>query len=275
MGRNARRYLLLPTHMQVWRIVRAYMELAERGTPGTRHATLCFLMRLGILRPGRAHRMDDSSLDDAQRAALADMALLGLLYRPPDEPNLYYATALSQHLLSGGARREASASDGFVILETNFRLYAYTDSPLWAQVLSIFTHVEYVLPNLLVGSLTRRSIQKAVDAHVSAAEIQAFLERNAHPRMASHVPVLPETVVNQVMLWAKERGRLQFASARLYEGFDTLVDFEAAEAYARDNGMLLWARKGEDGRRCALAVAAAAHVQMKKFLRSLTAPGES
>ena len=39
MSAVAARFLLLPTHAQVWRLVRAYMELAERGTPGTRHGT--------------------------------------------------------------------------------------------------------------------------------------------------------------------------------------------------------------------------------------------
>ena len=152
MTREAPRFLLQPTHAQVWRLVRAYMELAERGTPGTRHATLCFLMRLGLLELGRAYRMDDASLDEAQRAALTDMALLGLVYRPSSQPSSYYATPLAQHLLSGAAAGAAaaagssatgpSASSGFMVVETNFRLYAYTSSPLWAQVLRIFARLE-------------------------------------------------------------------------------------------------------------------------------------
>ena len=85
MSRGARRFLLMPTHAQVWKLVLAYMELAERGTPGTRHATLTFLMRLGLLRLGRGYAMDDASLDGPQRATLADMALLGLVHRPPGQ----------------------------------------------------------------------------------------------------------------------------------------------------------------------------------------------
>ena len=166
MSPDAARFLLLPTHAQVWRLVRAYMELAETGTKGTRHATLCFLMRLGQLELGIGHRMDDPSLDEGQRAALADMALLGLAYIPPDDGKTYYATPLAQYLLSaasGGSSSGAAAStataavsgsnpsapgdggaggvggsslqgDGFIVLETNFRLYAYTSSALWSQV---------------------------------------------------------------------------------------------------------------------------------------------
>ena len=77
--RDALRFLLQPTHLQVWKLVRAYMELAERGHPGTRHATLCFLLRLGLLRLGKPYRLDDASLDEAQRDKLGiRTAMLGL-----------------------------------------------------------------------------------------------------------------------------------------------------------------------------------------------------
>lgn len=210
MSHAAHRFMLMPTHAQVWRLVHAYMKLADKGTRGIRHAMLCFLMRLGLLQTGLGHRMDDPTLDDEQRATLADMALLGLVLRPPNTPHLYYATSLCQHLLStsatvGAAAPPTGSSDGaydgaggFLILETNFRLYAYTSSTLWARVLASFARIEYVLPDLIVGSLTRQTVHRAVDAGVSAAEIEAFLKRNAHPRMAAQAPVLPETVVNQV-----------------------------------------------------------------------------
>lgn len=142
-----------------------------------------------------------------------------------------------------------------------------------AQILQIFVRLEYVLPNLIVGSLTRDSIQAAVDHAISASEIIGFLERNAHPRMASQVPVLPETVVNQIHLWAKERSRLQFDAARLYEQFASLASFNEAEAYARDNGVLLWSRRGAESAQCAIAVKRDAGGIMKSFLRAAAEGG--
>lgn len=300
MSRQAPRYLLLPTHAQVWRLVRAYMKLSEKGTPGTQHGVLCFLMRLGLLRLGRAYRMDDAALDEAQRATLADMALLGLIYRPEETPELYYATPLCQYLLStsagAGAAAASSETDragaangngavasgagsggegggGFLVLETNFRVYAYTGSTLWARVLESFTRLEYVLPNLVIGSLTRDSIHAAVDAGVSAAEIIQFLARNAHPRMAKQTPVLPETVVNQIELWVKEKQRVQYAKARLYQHFSSQAEFLEAEAYANDNKVLIWSKHAPEGMRCLLAVRADAHDAMKRFLKARTQHG--
>ncbi len=302
MNRQAYRYLLLPTHTQVWRLVQAYMKLSEKGTPGTQHGVLCFLMRLGLLRLGRAYRMDDAALDEAQRATLADMALLGLIYRPEEAPELYYATPLCQYLLSssagggagvasagpaephegggtalsgalGGAGSFSEVGGGFLVLETNFRVYAYTSSTLWARVLECFTRLEYLLPDLIVGSLTRDSIHAAVDAGVSAAEIIQFLSRNAHPRMARQTPVLPETVVNQIQLWAKEKQRVQYTKARLYERFSSEAEFLDAEAYARDIKVLLWSKRAPEGWQCLLAVRADAHDTMKRFLKARTQSG--
>ena len=56
----------------------------------------------------------------------------------------------------------------------------------------------------------------------------------------------------------------------MYEGFTSVKEFQAALAYARDCKVLLWHRElpGNAGQ-CALCVKAAAHAEMKKFLRSL------
>ena len=45
--RDALRFVLAPTHAQVWKLVRAYMELAERGTRGTRKRFLSSFPELG------------------------------------------------------------------------------------------------------------------------------------------------------------------------------------------------------------------------------------
>ena len=299
MSSQAPRYLLMPTHAQVWCLVRAYMKLSAKGSAGTQHGVLTFLMRLGLLRLGRPYRMDAAGLDDAQRATLVDMALVGLVYRPPEAPELYYATPLCQALLStsagasasgaaaataggggdGGLRGaigseagsgadEAESGGGFLVIETNFRLYAYTSSTLWARVLGSFTRIEYLLPNLIVGSLTRQSIHCAVDAGVTAPEIVQFLGRNAHPRMATQTPVLPETVVNQIQLWVKEKQRIQYTRACIYDDFAAVDECAAAEAYARDNKVLLWSKVTAEASTCVLAVRADAHEAMKRFLKA-------
>ncbi|EOD26467.1 hypothetical protein EMIHUDRAFT_450287 [Emiliania huxleyi CCMP1516] len=154
---------------------------------------------------------------------------------------------------------------------TNFRLYAHSSSELRARVLRSFALLSYQLPGLIVGSLTRTSIQHAVDSGVDAAAIVAYLERNAHPLMAAQTPVLPETVVNQIHLWAKERSRMAADRCKLYDAFDSLRRFDEACTYAREIGAHLWSRRFPEERnlhKCSLAVRAEAHGSMKSFLRA-------
>ena len=138
-----------------------------------------------------------------------------------------------------------------------------------AQVLALFAKVEYILPNLIVSSLTRETIRNAVDHGLEWGQIVAFLERNAHPLMAKNIPVLPYTVVNQVSLWALERKRLQPVAAKLYDAFDSLEFFDRAVQYSRDIGVYLWHRRDEERlHRSALAIAEHGHDRMRTFVKS-------
>ena len=85
--------------------------------------------------------------------------------------------------------------------------------------------------------------------------------------MAAEIPILPETVVNQIHLWAGERQRVEFAPAMLYEQFNSEDEFVAAEKYARDLGALLWSRAAPEAWKCVLAVMASAHPRIKSFLK--------
>ena len=108
-----------------------------------------------------------------------------------------------------------------------------------------------------------------VESGISTAEITAFLERNAHARMHTQTPTLPETVVNMINLWAKERDRVTFHAVHLVEGFQSHAEWKAAEAYAKDNRVLLWSRgDAEKLDRNAIAVNSAAVKQIKSFLQS-------
>jgi len=112
-------------------------------------------------------------------------------------------------------------------------------------------------------------VQSAVASGVSAECIVAYLERNAHPLMALQSPILPETVVNQIHLWAKERDRISAQRCKLYDNFDSFGDFDQAVTYAGEMGVLLWSKRNSDARqvrRCVLAVAADGHAAMKSFL---------
>jgi len=82
--------------------------------------------------------------------------------------------------------------EGFIILETNYRVYAYTgtpffcvmppfwlpshitsftDNPLQTAVLNLFVSLKYRFPNLVVGSITRDSVKKALMNGITADQV--------------------------------------------------------------------------------------------------------
>lgn len=51
---------------------------------------------------------------------------------------------------------------GFLIVETNFRVYAYTNSTLQLAILSTFTELNYRFQDVAMGSMTRDSVRRAL-----------------------------------------------------------------------------------------------------------------
>jgi len=91
----------------------------------------------------------------------------GLVYIPPSATNQFYPTRLATTLTSDAtalrsvsagfdaALTAASGAKGFIIIETNYRLYAYTNSPLQIAVLALFTRLGTRYPNMVSGRISR------------------------------------------------------------------------------------------------------------------------
>uniref|UniRef100_A0A915N5S6 General transcription factor IIH subunit 4 n=1 Tax=Meloidogyne javanica TaxID=6303 RepID=A0A915N5S6_MELJA len=52
--------------------------------------------------------------------------------------------------------------NGFLIVETNYRIYAYTNSTLQLAIISTFAEIIYRFPNVSIGLLSRDSIRRAL-----------------------------------------------------------------------------------------------------------------
>jgi transcription initiation factor TFIIH subunit 4 len=83
----------------------------------------------------------------------------------------------------------AATAQGFIVLETNYRLYAYTNSPLQIAILNLFVAMKSRFENLVQGVITRDSVRNALSNGISADPIIYFLSSNAHPQMRTNVPL--------------------------------------------------------------------------------------
>ncbi|PWZ37555.1 hypothetical protein Zm00014a_043221 [Zea mays] len=229
---NGFQFLLMETNAQLWYIMREYISSAEeRGVDPTE--LISFLLELSFHKLGAAYSLN--TLTDVQRIAIRDLAELGLVKQ----------------------------QQGFVVVETNFRMYAYSTSKLHCEILRLFARVEYQLPNLIVGAVTKESIYGAFENGITAEQIISFLRQNAHPRVADKIPAVPENVTDQIRLWETDLNRVEMIPSHLYEDFPSKEWFEQCCDYARDNGYLLW----EDPKRMRLIVRGEFHPEMREFLR--------
>ena len=138
--------MLQDVNTQVWAFLLQYLDMAEVLQMDLVEV-LNFLFQLGSLELGENYSVE--TLTQTQLQMLEDLRDYGIVYQRKKQSKRYYPTRLATTLTSGNAalagvtlknnnsgnteetRVETTANSepvdqGFVILETNYKLYAYT-----------------------------------------------------------------------------------------------------------------------------------------------------
>ncbi|KDO50853.1 hypothetical protein CISIN_1g0154403mg, partial [Citrus sinensis] len=128
------------------------------------------LRSLKFLCQGILEAYNLNTLSEIQRSMIKDFADLGLVKLQQGRKESWFiptklATNLSMSLTDSSARKE-----GFVVVETNFRMYAYSTSKLHCEILRLFSKIEYQLPNLIVGAITKESLYNAFENGITAEQ---------------------------------------------------------------------------------------------------------
>ena len=222
---------------------------------------LSFLFTLGSLELGVAYSTDN--LTPTQHHMLDDLADFGIVYRRTPNSSRYYPTRLATTLTSdapaltnasltgntlalpssaSGANvsNPSDTEKGYIIVETNYRIYAYTSSPLLISILSLFANLKTRYPNMLTATLTKNSIQSAIAAGITSNQIIEYLTTQAHPVLRKQRPILPPTVVDQIRLWQLEGERMTATQGFLIRDLGTKEEYEKAVTHADTIGVLVW-----------------------------------
>jgi len=234
---------------------------------------LSFLFMLSTMQLGREYSTDH--LGVSQKAMLEDLRDYGLIWQRRPSSRRFSPTRLATTLTSSSpplptaTGTSSGPQDGFIVLETNYRIYAYTDNPLQTAVLNLFVSLKYRFPNLVVGSITRDSVKKALNNGISADQIISYLVSHAHPQMRKNNPLLPVTVQDQIRLWELERNRLKSAEGYLYTSFTSQADYELVLNYAKELDVVLWENKAK---RCFFG-SVEGHANIRGFIERRTTGG--
>lgn len=260
-------FVLQDIESQLWALIFLYVgNAAAQGLDEV--DILSFIFVISSSEPGLAY--SSAKLNQTQRRVLTTLSMLGVVYQPKTSGNsqveYYYPTRLAAILASEfstttsitdptqGLPLTSSGNDaprGFIIIETNFRVYAYTSSPFQIALLSLFANLRSRHPNLVVGKITRSSIQRANQRGISAQQVVSYLNSHAHPQMragqaqqqqgrSGQSSTLPATIVDQIHLWQLERDRMTVTHGFLLKNFGSLQEYEVACGGANDRGVLVW-----------------------------------
>ncbi|CAK9152518.1 unnamed protein product [Ilex paraguariensis] len=253
-------FLLMDTNAQLWYIIREYITNSEERGLDTADL-ISFLLELSFHVAGEAYNMN--TLTDIQRNTIKDLVDLGLVKLQQGRKESWFIPTKLATNLSISLSDTSSRKQGFVVVETNFRMYAYSTSKLHCEILRLFSSVEYQLPNLIVGAIKKENLYKAFENGITADQIISFLQQNAHPRVAERVPSVPENVTDQIRLWESDLNRIEMTAAHLYDEFPSREVFEAACDFAQEYGGQLWM----DSKSMRVIVKAEILTNMKDFLR--------
>lgn len=267
------KFLLMNRRSQVWSFIINSLETRQqRGEDISEH--LIFLFQLSFATFGKDYSCERfSSVKDS---FLQHLRELGLIWQKTRKIKRYYPTKLAIELASGlttGSPSDNSGvpdeiQSGFLVVETNYRVYAYTNNDLYLRIIDLFCKMLYRFPNMSVGIITRQSIRKALSNDITADLILNFLRSHAHPQMRKRLlenkPLLPTTISDQIRLWEMERDRIVDQEGMLYNQFNSFPDFELIEKYAKDLNVLLWS----NAQKQCVIVSKAGHEEVKRFWKT-------
>ncbi|CAG5020016.1 unnamed protein product [Parnassius apollo] len=263
-------FLLLSTAKQVWLFLQHYLHTAEKRSLSAAEC-LAFLYQLSFSTLGKDYSTEGMS--NNMLVFLQHLREFGLVYQRKRKAGRFYPTRLALNITcvgegSAGPLLSSGQARGHLVLETNYRVYAYTQSSLQVALLGLFTDLLYRFPNLVVGVLTRESVRQALRGGITADQIIHYLEQHSHPQMLKSesggiraTSVLPPTVVDQIRLWEAERNRFTYTEGVVYNQFLSQADFTALRDYARAAGVLTW----QSERTRTALVTRAGHDDVKRF----------
>lgn len=233
---------------------------------------LSFLFQLSFSTLGRDYSVEGMS--ESLLTFLQHLREFGLVFQRKRKSRRYYPTRLAITLAAGVTVNTATGSastalgatagtgdTGFIVVETNYRVYAYTNSELQIALVALFSEMLYRFPNLVVAQVTRESVQQAIANGITAQQIIHFLSTRAHPVMLKQSPILPPTITDQIRLWELEKDRLQFTEGVLYNQFLSQADFEVLRDRAQGLGVLVWQNPAHR----VMVVSPHGHSEVKRF----------
>ena len=194
-------FLLMETSSQVWYFMLQYLDTVAMRNMSIVEC-LNFLFQLSFATLGKDYTTD--GLNNHMLKFLQHLREFGLVYQRKRNSGRFYPTRLALNIATGEKKGMIERHrEGYIVVETNYRVYAYTTSDLQVSLIGLFAEPLYRFPNLSVFLVTRDSVRQAYKGGITAAQIVRFLRMHAHSKQVEEKnkhnhSVIPPTVIDQV-----------------------------------------------------------------------------
>lgn len=145
----------------------------------------------------------------------------------------------------------------FLILETNFKIYAYTSKSYEKSVLSLFSKTVCTFPSLLKANLSEESLQIAFDKGITARQIMKYLQEYSEG--------VPKNIENQINIWEQKQHRIRMRNGYLYHDFIHLSDFYQVLKFVEMRGALIY----KDEQKRMIVGEERIHEEVKEFIKKI------
>ena len=135
-----------------------------------------FLFQLGSMELGKSYSVD--LLTKTQKFMFDDLCHIGVIYQRKKKSSRFYPTRLATCLIKSSniILNEPAVIKGYIIIETNYRVYAYTNSPLQMAILSLFLDLKSRFKNMVMGVLSRESVREAFSNGITSEQVKRGLK---------------------------------------------------------------------------------------------------
>jgi hypothetical protein len=272
-------FMLLSVHDQVWSIIQTFAK--TNNTLSTTTTTdndnpaaqiLRTLFRLSFCTFGTRYVFPSKTDDVDFFHVFPILHELGLIFADVIHYQYFIPTSLGvygvfkpilqlsqqrqQHRQSNivGLVAEGSRfSEMKIIVETTMSVFAFVepnaDTEIQCKLLELFVEIQAMLPNVIVGLLTRESVQRAISKGIKATQLIDFLTQNAHEKViverSKGGHLVPQNVKDQLILWGSETSRLTFIPGHVVDGFKDRKLFNLVLDFAKQHNHCAWYRDDE------------------------------
>ncbi|KAH0787348.1 RNA polymerase II transcription factor B subunit 2 [Histomonas meleagridis] len=199
LTKEGHQFLLADRRSQIWRIMRSYLQRFLTDSTSTLISTVRFVLKIGSLQFTRGYPI--SELNEAQKQLYEPFSNLGLLMV---DNGYYYPTKIALQFFG---KDQYVSTDGWLLIDTNFKVTAYTTSRLNIALLRKFTIITYEMPGFTSAYISPDSFKNALAEGTSMEDILNFLKGNLI-KIDSSSGSIPSNVEHQLHIWQAQRERI-------------------------------------------------------------------